>query len=149
MESSRNNDLLSLTHTGEENEKYLNAVVPPVFLTSLHVFKTYEEYSNINVFEEDSYVYGRASNPTVHIVERKIAELEHGSRAVAFSSGMAAATSAIMATCKAGSHIICLRDVYQPVKRFLNHYGIPNLNLPTSQALTLRNWNQISVKTRP
>lgn len=129
MESCKNKDLLSLTHTGEENEKYLNAVVPPVFLTSLHVFKTFEEYSSINIFEEDNYIYGRDSNPTVHIVERKIAELEHGSRAVVFSSGMAAATSAIMATCKAGSHIICLRDVYQPVKRFLNNVCIPNLNM--------------------
>lgn len=129
MESSKNEDLLSLTHTGEEHEKYMNAVVPPVFLTSLHVFKTFEEYCNINIYEENNYIYGRDSNPTVHIVERKIAEMEHGSRAVAFASGMAAASSAIMATCKAGSHIICLRDVYQPVKRFLNNVCIPNLNM--------------------
>lgn len=124
-----NEDLLSLTHTGDEYDKYLGAVVPPVFLNSLHVFKTYEEYSNVDVFQEDNYIYGRDSNPTVHIVERKIAALEHGARAVVFSSGMAAASSAIMATCKAGSHIICLRDVYQPVKRFLNNVCIPNLNM--------------------
>lgn len=129
MEKGRDQDLLSLTHTGDEYDKYLNAVVPPVFLNSLHIFKTFEEYSNVNIYEEDSYVYGRDSNPTVSIVERKIAELEHGSRAVAFSSGMAAATAAIMATCKAGSHILCLRDVYQPVKRFLNNICIPNLNM--------------------
>jgi cystathionine beta-lyase len=129
MESNKNKDLLSLTHTGDEYDKYLNAVVPPVFLNSLHIFKTFEDYSNINVYEEGNYIYGRDSNPTVHIVERKIAELEHGARAVVFSSGMAAATSAIMATCKSGSHIICLRDVYQPVKRFLNNVCIPNLNI--------------------
>ena len=129
MEASKNKDLLSLTHTGDEYDKYLHAVVPPVFLNSLHVFKTFEEYSNVNIYEEDSYVYGRDSNPTVNIVERKVAELEHGVRAVAFSSGMAAATAAIMATCKAGSHILCLRDVYQPVKRFLSNICIPNLNM--------------------
>jgi len=129
MEASKNKDLLSLTHTGDEYDKYLNAVVPPVFLNSLHVFKTFEAYSNINIYEEDNYVYGRDSNPTVNIVERKLAELEHGSRAVAFSSGMAAASAAIMATCKAGSHIICLRDAYQPVKRFLNNICIPRLNM--------------------
>lgn len=33
-----------------------------------------------------------------------------------------------MATCKAGSHIVCMRDVYQPVKRFLHTVGIPRLN---------------------
>lgn len=124
-----NEDLLALTHTGDEYDKYLNAVVPPVFLNSLHVFKTFEDYSNINVFEEDNFIYGRDSNPTVHIVERKIAQLEHGARAVVFSSGMAAATSAIMATCRAGSHIVCLRDVYQPVKRFLTNVCIPTLDM--------------------
>lgn len=129
MYSNRNEELLALTHTGDEYEKYLNAVVPPIFMNSLHVYKTYEEYCSANIFEEDSYIYGRDSNPTVHILERKIADLEHGSRAVVFSSGMAAATSAIMATCRAGSHIICLRDVYQPVKRFLNTIAIPNLDM--------------------
>ena len=129
MDVNKNADLLSLTHTGDEYDKYLNAVVPPVFINSLFVFKTYEEYCNVNIYEEDNYNYSRHSNPTAHIVERKIAELEHGSRAVVFSSGMAAATSAIMATCKAGSHIICLRDVYQPVKSFLKNICIANLNM--------------------
>lgn len=124
-----NEDLLALTHTGDEYDKYLNAVVPPVFLNSLHVFKTFEDYSSVDIFKEDNYIYGRDSNPTVHIVERKIAALEHGTRAAVFSSGMAAASSAIMATCRAGSHIICLRDVYQPVKRFLNNVCIPSLNM--------------------
>ena len=78
---------------------------------------------------EGEYIYGRASNPTVHILERKIAELEHGSRAAVFSSGMAACTSAIMAVCKAGSHVICMRDVYQPVTRFLENFCIPKLNM--------------------
>lgn len=123
------NDLLTLTHTGDEYDKYLNAVVPPVFLNSLHVFEKFEDYCNVDVFEEDNYNYGRSSNPTVHILERKIAELEHGSRAVVFSSGMAAATAAIMATCRAKSHIICMRDVYQPVKRFIHGVCIPNFDM--------------------
>lgn len=124
-----NEELLALTHLGDDYDKYLNAVVPPIFLNSLHVYKTYEEYASVDVSREGEYVYGRSSNPTAHIAERKIAALEHGERALVFSSGMAAATSAIMATCKAGSHIICLRDVYQPVKRFLNGVCIPTLNM--------------------
>ena len=123
-----NQDLLALTHTADEYDKYLNAVVPPVFMNSLHVYDSFEDYCNVDVYKDDQFVYGRSSNPTVHILERKIAELEHGSRAVAFSSGMAACTAAIMATCKAGSHIVCMRDVYQPVKRFLHTVGIPRLN---------------------
>lgn len=94
-----NEQLLSLTHTGEEPEKYLHSVTPPVFLNSLHVYDRFEDYASIDPLREGEYIYGRASNPTVHILERKIAELEHGSRAAVFSSGMAACTSAIMAVC--------------------------------------------------
>lgn len=121
--------LKTITHTAEEPSKYMNAVTPPVFLTSLHVFDRFEDYCNVDSLEEDQYVYGRASNPTVHILEKKIAELEHGVRAAVFSSGMAAATAAIMAVCKTGSHVICMRDVYQPVKKFLNGYAVPKMHM--------------------
>jgi len=143
-----NEELLALTHEGDEYDKYLGAVVPPIFLNSLHIFKSYEEYSNFNVFEEDNYIYGRDSNPTTHIVERKIAALEHGSRAVLFSSGMAATTAAVMATCKAGSHIICLRDVYQPVKRFINNVCVPNLNMSVTY-LTGLDLNELENAIQP
>lgn len=143
-----NEELLALTHLGDDYDKYLNAVVPPIFLNSLHVYKTYEEYASVDVSREGEYVYGRSSNPTAHIAERKIAALEHGERALVFSSGMAAATSAIMATCKAGSHIICLRDVYQPVKRFLNGVCIPTLNM-TVTYLTGLDLNELENAIRP
>lgn len=122
-------DLLVLTHKGDDYDKYLGAVVPPVFLNSLHLFKTYEAYSSVDAFDDESYIYGRAANPTVRLAEKKIAALEHGARAAVFSSGMAAATAAIMACCKTGCHIICLRDVYIPVKRFLTNVCIAKLNM--------------------
>lgn len=122
-------DLFAITHGGEHNEHYLHAVTPPVFLTSLHSYETFEEYAGADTFSGDEFVYGRSSNPTTRILEEKIAALEHGSRAAAFASGMAATTSAILATCRAGSHIICLRDVYHPVRRFLEGIAIPNLDI--------------------
>ena len=69
-----NQDLLALTHTADEYDKYLNAVVPPVFMNSLHVYDRFEDYCNVDVYKDDQFVYGRSSNPTVHILERKIAE---------------------------------------------------------------------------
>lgn len=119
---NHNNDLLTLTHTGDEYEKYLGAVVPPVFMNSLHVFPTFEAYLGFDDSKEDSYIYGRDANPTVHIMEQKIAELEHGSMALGFASGMAAATAAVMATCHTGSHIICLHNTYGPLKNFISNY---------------------------
>ena len=45
---------------------------------------------------------------------------------------MAAASAAILAVCRAGSHIICMRDVYQPVKNILNNYFIPRMGMSVS-----------------
>ena len=102
---------MALLHTGDEYDKYQNAVVPPVFLNSLHVFDSVEEYYSADLFSDTDFVYGRDGNPTVHILERKLAQLEHGCRAVVFSSGMAAFSAALMAVCRAGSHVICMRDI--------------------------------------
>lgn len=143
-----NQDLLALTHTGDEYEKYLHAVVPPVFLNSLHVFETFEDYCNVNVFEDDQFIYGRDSNPTVHILERKVAQLENGARGVAFSSGMAACTAAIMGVCKSGSHIICMKDVYQPVKRFLTQVCIPKFQMQVTY-VTGTDLEEIEKAVRP
>jgi cystathionine gamma-lyase len=126
---SNSNDLLTLTHGGEDNTKYYRAVVPPVYLTSLHSFDSVEDLARYDSSSDEVFYYGRSSNPTVAIAEKKIALLENGVRASIFSSGMAAATSAIFGTCGAGSHIICLRDCYQPIKRFLTQICIPKFNM--------------------
>lgn len=128
-------DDLILTHFGEAYEEYKHAVSPPIFLTSLHTYESCEEYNALDPSRKGQYVYGRCSNPTVSLLEEKIAALEHASRAVAFSSGMAACTAAILATCEAHAHIICIRDTYQPVKRFLDTYAIPKLQMEVTYVL--------------
>lgn len=114
-------DKMALTHCGEDPHKQLGAVIPPVYLTSLHVFDTVEDYFNVDIFN-DQFYYGRASNPTVAILEKKIAALEHGERAVVFSAGMAACSAVIMACCGAGDHIICIKETYGPVRHLLSEF---------------------------
>lgn len=116
-----NQDLLALTHLGETPERYMKSVTPPIFMNSLHVFDSVKDYFDVDIFSDDFY-YGRASNPTVTILEKKLAALEHGSRAVVFSAGMAACAAAILAVCKTGSHIICVRESYGPVQHLLNDF---------------------------
>ncbi len=110
------------THYGEEYERYYNAIVPPVFLNSLNVFPSIDAYYDSDKTDKHVYCYGRVQNPTVRILEDKIAALEHGERAFVFSSGMAAATTAVMAVCRSGSHVVCVRNVYGPLKTFLTQY---------------------------
>lgn len=142
-----NEDLLALTHAGENPARYLHAVVPPVFMNSLHVYESYGEYCGDTACP-DHYVYGRVSNPTVEIGETKIAELEHAARAVMFASGMAAATSAIMATCKTGSHIVCQTNCYGPVKSFINTVLVPNFGM-TVTYLSLTDLEALERAIRP
>ncbi len=132
MEEWLMDDRLVATHLGDTYENYLGAVVPPVFLNSLHVFPSVEDYYNADRLQEGTYIYGRSGNPTVHLVERKIAALEHGVRALCFASGMAAASTAVLAVCKAGSHVICVRNAYGPLKEFLSNYCVPQLGMEVS-----------------
>lgn len=78
-----NQDLLAMTHLGEDPSKYMKSVTPPIFMNSLHVFDSVDDYFSVDIFK-DEYYYGRASNPTVTILEKKLAALEHGTRAVVF-----------------------------------------------------------------
>ena len=86
-----------LEHYGEDYGKYYHAIVPPIFMNSLHVFDSIDDYYDLDVTDKHSYCYGRVQNPTVRILEDKIAALESGEVCYTFSSGMAAATAAIPA----------------------------------------------------
>ena len=110
------------SHYGEEYDKYYNAIVPPIFMNSLNVFNEIDDYFNAKVHDKHTYVYGRVQNPTVRILEDKVAALEHGVAAFAFGSGMAAATTAVLSVVKTGDNIVCLRNAYGPLKNFAENY---------------------------
>lgn len=109
-------------HYGEELERYYNAIVPPIFMNSLNVFDEIDDYFDAQVHDKHTYVYGRVQNPTVRILEDKVAALEHGVAAYAFGSGMAVATTAVLSTVRAGQHIVCIRNAYGPLKNFVESY---------------------------
>lgn len=121
------NDQMIALHGSEDPSIQQRAVVPPIYMNSLHVFPDMASYLNVN--PEKEFIYGRVSNPTVHLLEEKLAALERGTKALVFSSGMAALTTAIHACCKAGDHIICLHNCYGPAVDFLKNICVPKLNM--------------------
>ena len=123
------NDKLITSHYGDEFEHYYNAVVPPIFMNSLNVFETVDDYYDSDKTDKHVYCYGRVQNPTVRILEDKAAALEQGTGALAFASGMAAATTAVLTVCKAKSHVVCIRSAYGPLKTFLNEYCREHLDM--------------------
>ena len=71
-------------------------------------------------------------NPTVRILEDKIAALESGQVCYAFSSGMAAATAAVLGVCTTGGHVICIKNAYGPLKSFLSGYCKEHMRITTT-----------------
>lgn len=119
------------THYTDIPERFLGAVIPPIFQNSLFVYPTFEKFSNALKKETQNYIYTRGNNPTVEIAEQKIAKLEKGESAKCFGSGMAAISSAILSSIKAGDHIISIKNIYGSSYRFLSSY-LPRFNVKTT-----------------
>ncbi|MGA2407665.1 MAG: aminotransferase class I/II-fold pyridoxal phosphate-dependent enzyme [Bacteroidales bacterium] len=117
-----------INHLGEEREKYFNAITPPVFQTSNFAFRNVEELKKAIADEKNSYVYSRGNNPTVDILCKKIAALEDTEEALAFASGMAAISTAVISFINSGDHIVSVRSNYSwanmLMTRFLTRFGI-------------------------
>jgi cystathionine beta-lyase/cystathionine gamma-synthase len=121
-----------LQHYAEE-EKILGAVVPPIFQNSLFVFEDFESFSNSvpNPVHGKPYVYSRTANPSMHIVEQKLAYLEHTDRAKVFGSGMGAISCAIMSCISGGSHVVAVDTSYSNTRQMLEQY-LPRFGVETT-----------------
>jgi len=109
---SRKEDIC--THLGDAYEQYMGAVVPPIFQNSLFV--------DVDNAIGKKYSYTRINNPTVEIVESKIAALEEGEAALCFGSGMAAITTGILYWLESNSHAVLVRNAYGPTRNLFETY---------------------------
>jgi methionine-gamma-lyase len=122
-------------HAGGEGGKPGNALNDPIFMTSAFTFDSIETANAAFAFETKDYVYTRGNNPTLRVLEERMAVLEGGSDAVAFASGMAAISSVLLSLLKPGDEIIAHRMLYGSsqdfIKNTLPQYGISSrlLNL--------------------
>lgn len=111
-----------ITHYAEEREKYQGAVVPPIYQNSLFTFKDYDEIEDVFSGKCQKHLYSLMSNPTVEILEKKIAAMANAEAAVVMGSGMAAISNAIMSFVKKDSHVITIKNLYNPTNKFFSNY---------------------------
>jgi cystathionine beta-lyase/cystathionine gamma-synthase len=127
-----------INHLGEEREKYFNAITPPVFQTSNFAYKNVAELKKAIASEKDNYIYSRGNNPTTDILCKKVAALEDTEEALAFASGMAAISSAVISLVRSGDHIVSVRNNYSWVNilmtRFLPRFGVETTFVDGRQA---------------
>ncbi len=116
------NDLKVGTLLTHDNAYPEGSITPPIYQSSLFAFTDYD--SMIERFEGKSQnsLYSRVDNPTVKMLEKKIASLEKGDACIAFSSGMSAISNAILSVVEPGDKIVCVNHVYPDAYRFMRGF---------------------------
>jgi O-acetylhomoserine (thiol)-lyase len=123
-------DTLSL-HAGQKPDPSTGARAVPIYQTTSYVFKDVDQASSLFDAARAGHVYSRISNPTVAILEERVAALEGGVGAVATASGMAAIHLAIVTLMGAGSHIVSSRSLYGGTHNLLA-YTLPRFGIDTT-----------------
>ena len=99
-------------HGGYDSSDHKGSLITPIYQSSTFTFDSAEQGERRFKGVEDGYVYSRLGNPTVHILEERIAKLEGGEAGLAFGSGMAAVSSVLFTLLKAGDHILVSNGIY-------------------------------------
>jgi len=109
----------SLVHAAVAPEEKSGAILSPLVLSTTFVQESVEKYL------AKGYSYSRTNNPTVTALEQKLAIVEGGVGACAFGTGMAATTSVISATMKAGDHCVITDCSYGGTNRSCREFFTP------------------------
>lgn len=118
-------------HAGETPDPITGASAPNIAMTSTFATDGPQEFSATRITDETPFVYTRWGNPTVRQLEDKIAALEGAGDAVAFSSGMGAASAILMANLSAGDHLILSNVCYAGVAELAQH-TLPRFGIQVS-----------------
>jgi cystathionine beta-lyase/cystathionine gamma-synthase len=101
----------TLIHTGEAAAP-ATPLTTPIYETSTFVFENAEAVRRYNEGAGGHFLYSRYENPTVVAVEQKLAAADDAEQALAFSSGMAAISTLLLALLKAGDEVVCGAAIY-------------------------------------
>ena len=109
-------------HVGQEDyDPVTDARAVPIYQTSSFVFRNSQHAADRFALADAGNIYGRLTNPTQDIFERRIAKLEGGVAALAVSSGAAAVSYTIQNLAFAGDHIVAAKNVYGGTYNLLAH----------------------------
>ncbi len=120
-----------INELAEDRENYYNAVAPPIMQSSNFAFANCEEMRSALADEYSTFLYSRGLNPTVDILRKKLAALDHAEDCLVFNSGVAAIFVAILANIKSGDHIISVSKPYTWAEKLFNVI-LPRFGVTTS-----------------
>lgn len=99
-------------HAGQQADPTTGSRAVPIYQTTSYAFESVEHAASLFGLEQAGNIYSRIMNPTVDVLEKRLAALEGGSAALAFSSGQAAISMAILNLTRAGQNIISSSHLY-------------------------------------
>ena len=99
-------------HAGQEPDPTTGARAVPIYQTSSYVFRDHEHAANLFALNEFGNIYTRIMNPTSDVFEKRMAALEGGIGALAFASGSAAITAALLNITKCGQNFVSSQTLY-------------------------------------
>ncbi len=116
-------------HVGQEQpDPVTDARAVPIYQTSSYVFRNCEHAAARFGLTDAGNIYGRLTNPTEDVFEKRVAALEGGVAALAVASGAAAATYVFQNLAHAGDHIVAAKNIYGGTYNLLAHtlpeYGV-------------------------
>lgn len=116
-------------HVGQEQpDPATDARAVPIYQTTSYVFGSSAQAAARFRLEDSGNIYGRLTNSTQEVLEKRLAALEGGAAALALASGAAAITYTILALAQAGDHIVAQKTIYGGSYNLLAHtlpqYGI-------------------------
>lgn len=136
-----------IIHEGHDPHGHHDSLAVPLYQTSTYVFPDAATGAARFAGEQAGNIYSRLTNPTVNVLEERIAALEKGAGALAFGSGMAAVSAVLVHATKAGEHVLCTRGIYGCTFGLLNiledKYGI------THDLIPMRSEEEIERHIRP
>ena len=119
-------------HVGQETpDPVTDARAVPIYLTSSYVFHNSQHAADRFGLRDAGNIYGRLTNPTEDIFEKRIAALEGGVAALAVGSGAAALTYALQAVAHKGDHIVAAKNIYGGTYNLLAH-TLPDFGIETT-----------------
>ena len=118
-------------HIGQEQaDPATDARAVPIYASTSFVFHNSQHAADRFGLRDAGNIYGRLTNPTQDVLEKRVASLEGGSAALATASGAAAIHYAIAALAKSGEHIVASKTIYGGTYNLLAH------TLPLSSGIT-------------
>jgi O-acetylhomoserine (thiol)-lyase len=118
-------------HAGHDTTLTGGTRAVPIYQTTSYVFNDTEHAANLFALAETGFIYTRINNPTMDILEQRLAALDGGIGAAAFASGTSAISTTFLTLLKAGDHIVSSKTLYGGTFNMLN-VTLPRLGIDTT-----------------